>query len=651
MRSTLRPDVVVVGIVLAIFFVIEVRGARSKSAAMDEPAHLAGGLAYWRDRDLRLNPENGLLPQAWATLPIFLAGDRFPRTDRPEWHSAKAALLGYELLYGEGNDADRILSRSRAMITLFGIGLALVVYAWSTQLFGRAAGLLSLVLCCFHPSILAHARLVTSDIAAAFFLIAAVWSLWRLLHEPRPAAFVTAAVVSTGLVLSKMSAVVLIPIALAMSAVRARWGPPLPARAAKHPLAVFALTAFLLGGVVVAGIWAAFGFRYQASFDPQLATDHYAWSWAELTGNSGAAGSVVEFVRSRHWMPEAFLYGFAVILSLSHDHPQFFNGEISGQGWWGFFPYCFLAKTPLSEMLILLIAGVVAIRGWGRPQSPTVPSLAYRTSPLWILLAVYWAFALTSQLNVGERHLLPSYPALFILAGVAARGLEKERFGGTRRGLLVAAAVALYCLESLSFYPHYLAYFNPIVGGPRTAYRHVVDSSLDWGQDLPGLARWLERRRSDPDDRTPVYLSYFGLGDPQYYGIRATRLPGYPEFRTSRDVEPLTGGIYCISATMVESLFLRFPGTWTEAYDSLYRSVRADTDRYLAAGGEERARLRRESGELFWNERFGLLDDLRLAKLYAALRKREPDTSVGYSILIYELTDEEVAKALGPVGS
>ena len=75
---------------------------------MDEPAHLAGGLAYWSALDLRMNPENGLLPQAWATLALFLAGDRLAGRGRVDWQRPNGAYLGYELLYREGKDAERI---------------------------------------------------------------------------------------------------------------------------------------------------------------------------------------------------------------------------------------------------------------------------------------------------------------------------------------------------------------------------------------------------------------------------------------------------------------------------------------------------------------------------------------------------------------
>src|SRR5207248_5064511 len=64
--------------------------------------------------------------------------------------------------------------------------------------------------------------------------------------------------------------------------------------------------------------------------------------------------------------------------------------------------------------------------------------------------------------------------------------------------------------------PHYLSYFNVFAGGPAEGYRHLVDSNLDWGQDLPSLKRRLDALGS----RRPV-LAYFGEAPPGAYGIRA----------------------------------------------------------------------------------------------------------------------------------
>ena len=101
-------------------------------------------------------------------------------------------------------------------------------------------------------------------------------------------------------------------------------------------------------------------------------------------------------------------------------------------------------------------------------------------------------------------------------------------------GLLLLAATGWAAVDSLRTWPNYLAYFNQLAGGPRNGYKHLVDSSLDWGQDLPGLKKWLDANdpviddgRKEAQRKRPVYVSYFGTGDLSAYRIdHVQRLPG-----------------------------------------------------------------------------------------------------------------------------
>ena len=59
--------------------------------------------------------------------------------------------------------------------------------------------------------------------------------------------------------------------------------------------------------------------------------------------------------------------------------------------------------------------------------------------------------------------------------------------------------------------------------------------------------------------------------------------------------------------------------------------------------------LMQQTGQQYWHQLFAQFDQLRTGRLVAFLRRREPDTLIGYSILIYRLTDADVALALnGP---
>src|SRR5258708_6864150 len=119
------------------------------------------------------------------------------------------------------------------------------------------------------------------------------------------------------------------------------------------------------------------------------------------------------------------------------------------------------------------------------------------------------ATAMTQKLNIGLRHILPVYPFALMLCAVALAWLWRRK--------LKAVVIALGLLNLFEFarvYPHPLAGFNTLAGGPANGYRLLVDSNLDWGQDLKGLKHWM-----DAHDVTHINLAYFGTADPAYYGL------------------------------------------------------------------------------------------------------------------------------------
>lgn len=639
-----------------------VTGQVDKSTTFDEIAHLTAGYTYWLTNDYRLHPENGVLPQRWAALPLSFGEYRVPSLDQPSWWRSNVWTIGEQFFYHEGNDLAVMLLQGRAMIAFLGLGLGLVVYRWSRSLFGPLGGMISLFLYAFCPTILAHGSLITSDMAIALTLTASMWCLWQLLHR---VSWYT--VLGTGLVLgllfvSKMSAVLILPMWLLLLVVRLCSKRPLlvasgsPRQIEQGVSKLLALAGAGIGVILLAVvvIWGTYGFRYSAFNMYEPGRDSLSRGWDTVVSGTGSIGRAVEFAREHRVLPEAYLFGFAAVIKNAQARMTFLNGEHALTGWWNFFPYALLVKTPVPVLILLagaMIGAALHFRSESEQRAcaewaPIVEGF-YQTAPLWVLLLVYWAFALSSNLNIGHRHLLPTYPAMFILAGSASYWCAmRYRIAHVALG----AVLVWHLLESISIRPHYLAYFNQLDGGPSQAYRHLVDSSLDWGQDLPSLKRWLDQQGLSGQTKTPVYLSYFGTGNPEYYGIDAILLPSFAP-RLMNDRAPLTGGVYCISATMVQSLYLYARGRWVPEYEQAYREVLADAERYNRTSSDSEARLQlvREKGEGFWKARFKGYSQLRAARLMAYLRQREPDDHVGYSILIYRLSDAQVREALeGP---
>ncbi len=642
---------------LGLYFLLAVSASLDKCTTYDEIVHLTAGYSYWLYDDYRLQPENGNLPQRWGALPLLFSRPAFPPRDQALWYGSEMWQLGDQFFYHRDNSADAILLQGRVMIALLGVALGVIVFCWACRLFGPLAGLLSLTLYVFCPNLLAHGALATSDMAAALFFLASLASVWWLLHEITWPSVLVSTLALAGLCLSKFSAPIMVPVIGLLAAARVLAGRPLRVRlygdrtlALRRHQAETIFVVLLAQALMIAVlIWTFYGWRFTAFAEPAgsraapflatriagsmampqgegpLATasalfaqrDRFRKDWRDVLDGFDASdlNEYIVWMRDHRLLPEAYLYGFAYTLRTSQARSAFLNGTIETRGWWWFFPYAFLVKTPLGVFLVLALAGLTLRLPTNRPAWGDFGRGFYRTAPLWIFLAVYWSFAVTSHLNIGLRHVLPTYPAMYILAGAAARWLALGRQGEreTRRPtgfphlvtlspchlvtlsrFVLLLAVGWVVTESLLIWPNYLAYFNQIVGGPRNGYKHLVDSSLDWGQDLPSLKRWIEKDKKQRGQE-PVYLIYFGTGDPAYYGLgdvpRPDRMP------TPKKIGDLyRPGTYCISATALQGVYLR---------------------------------------------------SMHPRPLLAYLRQRPPDDMVNYTIMIYRVTAEDLRAVFG----
>jgi len=302
----------------------------------------------------------------------------------------------------------------------------------------------------------------------------------------------------------------------------------------KRRLAVVAGTAVAVVATTWLVLWACYGFRFASSPDPSVVLE-----WDRVLPPQGLMRAAAMTAADHHLLPEALLYGFLRFYKASESRPSFLLGSLSREGFWYYFPVTFALKTPLPLLLLLAAAVLLALRGREDPR---------REVFLWLPPLLYMALVMTRSLNIGHRHLLPLYPYLFILGGrAAAQGL-----GHASRAVSTGVALVLlwYAGGTLANHPHHLAFFNELAGGPRNGYRRLVDSNLDWGQDLPALKRWV-----DANGVTNLKLAYFGSADPDYYGIHGERLPGH--LRPPHLAQRIhAGDVVAISATHLQGLYL-----------------------------------------------------------------------------------------------
>jgi hypothetical protein len=270
------------------------------------------------------------------------------------------------------------------------------------------------------------------------------------------------------------------------------------------------------------------------------------------------------WMQAHHIFPEGWLYGFLYTYANTLLRSTYLLGNVAIKGTWTYFPLAIVFKTPaatLAAFVLVPLGWIVARRfpAWVESEEDENPEpVSDGSFDWWTLLVltmppgVYFVSALTTNLNLGLRHILPVYPYIFVGLGLGiAAVMRRWPIGGS-----VAASVLVMLLltESIAAYPNYLAFFNVFSGGSEGGIRLLGDSNLDWGQDLPALAEW---QKGHPTDK--LYFSYFGMADPKAYGIDFVNLPGGWPFSPVSEPDVNQSGVIAISATNLQGIYVGQP--------------------------------------------------------------------------------------------
>jgi len=502
----------VAAVLLAIFAVQALVAANRDSVTIDEYLHLPIGLNALYTGDLREDPINSHAPRMIAALPLLLDSPSFsPAPGTMSWnlgaHFMRANAERYQSFYVE----------ARSMIVLLSLIAAVVMAKWVFDLYGMNAALVSLVLFAFSPSLLAHGHLVTLDMAGTLGFLLALFANWRLLDRPSLGRAVWLGIALGVANLLKLSGPVLAAVIVVTWAIRMVAEPRsrLPLKSWLAMLATVGAVALLTlnAGYAFDG---TFGLLREATLEPQ--------------------GKLARLAEAAPWLrlpfPRPFLDGVDMVLETGkgHEPSYFLHGELSADGWWYYHLAAFAAKCPLP----VLLAALFAVGAWLAGKSRGKRDYAVFV-PVVMLFAANSAF---NSLYIGERHVLAAYPLLFIgISPWLAAALERapwraaatESLARTRgAGPIVlawaptaAASLALVWTVAgcLAVAPRYLQFFNETAGGPENGHRVLIDSNLDWGQDLLRLREYMAANQIDS-----VALAYFGRVNPAVYGIRYTPL-------------------------------------------------------------------------------------------------------------------------------
>ncbi|MBX3443598.1 MAG: glycosyltransferase family 39 protein [Planctomyces sp.] len=506
-RGRGRSAAVIVAAALLAQAALSLQFAATASVTHDEYWHLPVGVLYWRTGRFDWEPLNPPLLRAWAAAPVAAsARQEVPAGPRPMGEYGDAFVR-------ENPQTFRSLYfRGRVMALMLSLAASGALVAWTWRLYGPAGGALAAVVWCLNPNTIAHGALVTTDMAAVLGFVTVLPLLMRFAEQPTwGRALGWGAMLGAAQAL-KYTNLLLYPLCAVGWFLCDR--PPSLERPSKGRVA----GRWLVGlGVSLLVLNAAYLFQGTGRPLGDFAFRSQAVSRLQQ--------AVSTFRRLPVPLPADFLCGIDDQRAImEQQHPVYLDGQWTVHGRPLYYVKALVYKLPLGTLLLFGMA-VVSL---ARPPRDFRRSL-FLLAPAALLLFV----ASRENMQLGVRYVLPCVALGCVFVGRLGR-LWNEPRRWLAKGLVVVAAAG--SLAGLRCHPYHLAYFNEWAGGPIGGRERLVDSNLDWGQDLDGLKAWLDAENIDE-----IGLAYFGTLRPEAVGIRY-RLP------PSRHPEP---GVYAVSVNYV----------------------------------------------------------------------------------------------------
>lgn len=502
-------------LLLLVFFTLTLVAANRESVTVDEFRHLSTGVYYWQSGDFSFDSATPPLWKLAFSLPAYAAGaEKMPLPEAYEAYAGWAPwLMATDFMRNNASGYPYFLLHARLVNILAACACLGYLYWRSRKSFGPVAALYGTAFLAFSPTFLAHSHYATTDIIACLTLTILVFQLIDFVREPGWFHLVAVAALLGLSMLCKFSAVLLLLPVVFVIALKSRqlaetMGRKLSFRPGRT--GTFFLSALL--ALVIVILIVSIPYRF-AGFGATL---------ADIAPQSKAlrAVSMTPLGQVHVPLPRVFVEGFDRQKADSDyaEFPSYFMGRWSEDGFWYYYPgaFCFKETVPFILLLVLVLFAKIHAGGGSVNRSETVL--------LWFVpVSLFMVLSFFNRLDVGVRYLLPAYPFLcYFYSGYFA---NRSHFKPVR--LFLLALFLLHVISVIRIAPHYTAYFNEIAGGPAHGYEYLIDSNLDWGQDLVGLRQYMEKQGIEK-----VQLAYFGHALPELYGIRYEPLldapkPGY----------------------------------------------------------------------------------------------------------------------------
>lgn len=523
--------------VVAIHIVLLLDGMCSNFVTVDESGLIAAGIVHWETGQYAAYRVNPPLPRMLAVLPIYIGGshsgeplkgayDDVPAY-RSEWRISDALAATHR------EDYLRVIRVARLAGVFWSLLGAWVVYRWAGELYSPRASYVGLVMWCFGPNILAHAGLVTPDVPAAAAGLAATYVFWRYLRNPSWISALLAGLLLGFCQLTKFTLLLFYGVWPLLWLIHRR---PQVDETPKGSTGLWTQlgqgTVMVLLSLLIINLayefkdtcWHLgdypFVSRALAGDPPNGARVYEIGTWGNRFLNSWLGRVVVP-------LPADYVRGIDVqrrdFEAIGKKMPSYLAGEWRERGWWYYYLYALAVKVPLGVWVLVLWNIVLTLSGH-RSSARWQDELT-----LWLpVLAILILVSSQTGFSHHMRYVLPLFPFAIVSTSKLGYFLQPAQW---KVGLVVTTLLAAIMLSSFWVRPHYLSYFNELAGGPDNGHNYLLNSNIDWGQDLLFLKHWLDK---NPQAK-PIALAYFNLADPRLVGIEFTLPPYGPTQGSPKD--------------------------------------------------------------------------------------------------------------------
>jgi len=358
------------------------------------------------------------------------------------------------------------IKNGRYITILFSLILLLYCFRFAASVTNDITACIILLLIACDPNILAHSRLVTTDIYGTIAFIATIYHLWKWLANNESRHFYYYCVAIAIAQCCKPNNILLYPICLLPAIVYY-----FQKRPSLRSIAVKML-AFTAIQIIIINVFFLFSGPWGASLN-------------ELSLKSDFFRNLRTIWISK--IPLPFPGPYIDTFDLVQYERETFKGTALNyllgelrykKGFWNYYLVCYALKTPIVSVVLALMGFVCCC--FAKTFRKTAFIFGYW--PCIFLLI----FLSNSSIQNGYRYLLPVNCLLLIFSGFLIQCLVKRN---TQLSVLCFSFISIF--TAVTAFPNYLAYTNLLVGNKKKAYLFLADSNINWGQRQVFLQKFM----------------------------------------------------------------------------------------------------------------------------------------------------------------